>query len=194
VRTLGSWDTPNGPTFNVSFSDLDEQLRFLRKMVSGPQVAVKDSAGHTHMLGDFRSHPQIRELALRILKSGHVPQRDKKAQALAIGQWVQDNVYYVHELPERFQTPLETLRLGAGDCDDSTTLICSLLETVGIPSQLVCMQVDGQWKHIFPAAIMQQTGALLPLDSTVRDIPVTSVTNPCAWAQSRGKAVKIKLA
>ena len=193
MKTLGSWESPNGPTFNVEFRDLDEQLRFLRRMVSGPPVTVRDVAGVAHTIGDYRSHPQIRELALTIIKERGARSRDKKGQAIAIGQWVQDNIYYVHEMPERFQTPIETLRLKAGDCDDSTVLIDSLLETIGIPSQLVCMQVDFAWKHIFPAAVMQN-GALLPLDSTMRDFPVDSVTNPTAWAMERGKRVRIKLA
>jgi transglutaminase-like putative cysteine protease len=187
MKTLGSWDSENGPTWNVEFRDLDEQLRFLRKMVSGPQVVVNGK-----LIGDYRTHPKIRELALTIIKSKVAP-RDKKSQALAIGQWVQDNIYYVHEMPERFQTPIETLRLAAGDCDDSTVLVCSLLETIGIPSNLVCMQINGVWKHIFPAAVMQN-GALLPLDSTLKDYPVDTATNPTMLTIAQGKQVRIKLA
>lgn len=188
MKALGSWSTPNGPTWNAQFQDLDEELRFLRKMVSGPPVMVGGV-----LIGDFRSNPVIRQKALDIIRARPVQPRDKKAQAIAIGQWVQDNIYYVHEMPERFQTPLETLRLMAGDCDDSTVLIASMLETIGIQSQLVCMSLNGVWKHIFPAALLPN-GNLLPLDSTMKDFPVNSVTNPCAWAQARGKSVKIKLA
>lgn len=192
MKTLGSWDSENGPTFNVEFRDLDEQLRFLRKMISGPQVTLRDSLGIPHTIGDFRTHPKIRELALKVIKREAAP-RDKKQQALAIGQWVQDNIYYVHEMPERFQTPIETLRLAAGDCDDSVQLVGSMLESVGIPSQLVCMRINGVWKHIFCCAIMQ-SGALLPLDTTLKDYPVNSATNPTALTELRGNTVAIKLA
>lgn len=194
MQALGSWQSTDGqPTFSVQFRDLDEELRYLRRMISGPQVTVTDRLGVPRVIGDYRSHPQIRELALDIIRGAGVREREKKAQAIAIGQWIQDHIYYVHELPERFQTPIETLRLMAGDCDDQAQLCGSLLETIGIPSQLVCMWVDGVWKHIFCAAVMQN-GALLPLDSTMKDYPVDSVTNPVMWAQQRGKSVKIKLA
>lgn len=194
MQQLSGYSGAGGPSYSVDFSDLDEQLRFLRKMVSGPQVKMRDAQGVMRLVGDYRAHPAIRELALSIITGPDgARQRDKKRQAIVIGQWVQDHIYYVHEMPERFQTPIETLRLRAGDCDDSTTLVGSLLETIGIPAQLVCMQVDGVWKHIFPAAVMQN-GSLLPLDTTMRDSPIDSVLNPTMWAQQRGKSVKIKLA
>src|SRR6185369_12363360 len=107
----------------------------------------------------------IRNLALKIIADAGCIARDKKCQAIALGSWVQDNVYYVHEMPERFQLPDETLRLKAGDCDDATTLVASLLEAVGIPAALVCMRVNGAWAHIFPSARLEDN-SLMPLDTT----------------------------
>jgi hypothetical protein len=162
-----------GPATLVEFKDIDEELRYLRKLVS-----------------EWRGHPLIRNLALKIVLDSEVPPRDKKGQAIAIAKWVQDHIYYIHELPERFQTPQETLRLKAGDCDDSTSLTCSLLESVGIPSMLVCMKISGKWAHIFPAAVMP-TG-LLPLDTTMR-VDVSTAPNPVEWAHERGKTVSLKM-
>lgn len=190
MNVIGTFLSPAGPTWAVDFADLDEQLRFLRKMVSGPVVRMPNG----QYIGNYRAEPIIRELALTIIrdKTGGARQKDKKGQALSIGQWVQDNIYYVHELPERFQTALETLRLKAGDCDDSAQLTCALLESVGIQSQFCCMQIDFVWKHIFPCALLPN-GALLPLDTTM-DYSVDTVVNPPAWSESKGKRVKIKLA
>lgn len=172
MKTLAQYPSDHGPTWLVEFQDLDEQLRFLRRMVN-----------------QYRAMPVIRDKAMQIIRDAGVPMREKKAQALAIGQWVRDNIYYVHELPERFAYPDETLRAKSGDCDDFTTLTCSLLEAVGIPSIMVVMKVGGRWSHIFPAAKMP-TG-LLPLDATNRfGIDV----NPIEHAVSRGKSVSIKLA
>jgi len=190
MNVIGTFTSPNGPTWNVEFRDLDEQLRFLRKMVSGPAVKMPNG----QLIGNYRADPVIRELAMTIIRNatGGARQKDKKGQALAIGQWVQDNIYYVHELPERFQTVHETLRTRAGDCDDTAQLVNSLLESIGIQSQYCCMQIDFVWKHIFPCAVMPN-GALLPLDTTM-DYSVDSVTNPAAWSEAKGKMVKIKLA
>lgn len=172
MRTLAEYPGKNGPTWLVEFKDLDEELRFLRRMVNR-----------------YRAVPAIRELATTIIGNAGVPMREKKQQALAIGEWVRDNVYYVHELPERFAYPDETLRSKHGDCDDFTTLIASLLESIGIPAVMVVMKVDGRWSHIFPAARMPS--GLLPLDATNRfGIDV----NPIEHAKTRGKSVSIKLA
>lgn len=169
MKTLGAWPTENGPTYKVRFKSLDDELKFLRNTV-------------TH----FRQVPEIRNLALEIVRNSNAVSRDKRAQALEIARWVQHEIYYIHELPERFQTPTETLRLRAGDCDDSTTLIASLLESVGIPSRLVVMRINGAWSHIFPAAILKE--GLLPLDST-GTMDVSEVTNPVKWVQARGRKV-----
>jgi len=189
MRLERTFVTEHGPTFQVTFRDLDDQLRFLRQLISGPKVTI---GGLT--IGEYRADPAIRELAVRIIKEAGAEMRDKKAQALAIGQWVQDNIYYVHEMPERFATPLEVLRAGAGDCDDGVPLVGSLLECIGIPSGMVCMNINGAWSHIFPTAIMQATGRQLPLDWTMRNFSVLEVKNPIVWAYERGKTVRIKLA
>ena len=143
MRQLAEYPSANGPTWLVEFKDLDEELRFLRKLVTS-----------------HRGLPTIRNLATKIITDAEAPMRDKKAQALAIGEWVRENIYYVHELPERFAYPTETLRSKNGDCDDFTTLIGALLESIGIPSILVAMKVNGKWSHIFPAARIG--AALLP--------------------------------
>ncbi len=186
MRTLGSWDGEGGPAWSVDFKDIDEELRYLRRIVA-----------------NYRGNPVTRNQAIAIITAAGAPQRDKKAQAVAIGQWVQDNVYYVHELPERFQLPGETLRLKAGDCDDVTVLVDSLIESIGIPSALVCMRIDGAWSHIFPAAwitpaaggaiaLASKQPALLPLDPTMR-VPVTDMQSPIRWAEERGKKVTLKI-
>ena len=174
MRQLGSWGGEH-PAWLVNFDNLDEELRFLRRMID-----------------EWRGAPVIRNLALQIIREYGCQSRDKKCQAIAIASWVQDQIYYVHELPERFQLPDETLRIRAGDCDDHTTLICSLLESIGIPSKMVCMRLNGLWSHIFAAAVMKG-GGLLPLDSTMR-FPIGSSASPIEYAQSRGKDVRIKLA
>lgn len=175
MQTLGAWDSENGPAWVVSFRDIDEELSYLRSVVE-----------------KWRAAPLIRNLAVDIIRSTDTRQKDKKAQALAIAQHVQNAIYYVHELPERFQTPAETLRLQAGDCDDTTVLVCALLESIGIPSALVCMNFDADWKHIFPCAVML-TGAFLPLDTTLGD-SVGQAINPVDLATNRGKTVRLKIA
>lgn len=177
MRTLGAWPSDHGPSAVVDFKDIDEELRFLRKMVA-----------------QYRQAPQIRDLAVSIIQQSGVAPRDKRSQALALARWVRDNIFYIHELPERFQLPTETLRLKAGDCDDHTTLLASMLESVGIPANLVCMEINGGWAHIFPAATITgpQGTRLLHLDTTSRSGDLAQ--NPVHFAQSKGKTVRLKIA
>lgn len=174
MRTLGALPSEHGPAVVVDFKDIDEELRFLRKMVT-----------------QYRMMPSIRDLAVGIIRNSGAPPRDKKQQALALAEWVKKNIYYIHELPERFQLPTETLRLKAGDCDDHTTLLASMMESVGIPSSLVCMEVNGSWAHIFPAAIMKD-GSHVHLDTTAKSGDLAQ--NPVKYAQERGKRVRLKIA
>lgn len=174
MRTLGAWPSEHGPAAVVDFKDIDEQLRFLRKMVT-----------------QFRQAPQIRDLAVGIIRNGGAEPRDKKGQALSLAEWVKTNIFYIHELPERFQLPTETLRLKAGDCDDHTTLLGSMMESVGIPAVLVCMEVNGAWSHIFPAAALKN-GRFMHLDTTAKSGDLAQ--NPVKLAQERGKRVRLKIA
>jgi len=170
---LAEMPSSHGPSFLVEFKDLDDELRFLRKVVT-----------------EFRAMPQIRDLALDIIRKAAIESRDKKGQALAVANWVKQNIYYVHELPERFQYPNDTLRSRAGDCDDFTTLIGSLIESIGIPSVMVAMKPRFSFKHIFPAA---RIGAgMLSLDATNR---FGVNVNPIDYTRQRGNtSVRVKLA
>lgn len=172
MHTIAEYPGEHGPAWLVSFRTLDEELRFLRSLVDR-----------------FRADPAIRERAMTIIRDAGIPSRDKRGQALAIASWVRSNVYYVHELPERFQWPTETIRARAGDCDDFATLTASLLEAIGIRSLLVTMQIDGRWAHIFTAAALP-TG-VLPLDASNR---FGVERNPVRHAEERGKKVRLKLA
>lgn len=53
-------------------------------------------------------------------------------------RWVQKNITYVtddktYKVPEKWQTPSETLKLKTGDCEDGAILIYALAQMCGIP-------------------------------------------------------------
>lgn len=159
----------------VEFKDIDEEIHFLRKMIT-----------------TYREDPIIRALAVKIIKDAQCESKDKRDQAISIATWVKDNIYYVLELPERFATPTETIRAKAGDCDDMATLIGSLCECIGIPVRLVVMEMNGKWAHIFPAAIVTKGAGLLPLDATMNE-PISNLTNPVELMVSKGVRVRLKV-
>ena len=173
MRIVSHWpNSDRGPTYLARFRNLDEQLRLIRSMIRG-----------------WSAHPAIRRLALRIVSDSGVNTRDKKQIALAIGRWVQDNITYIHELPERFSTPEETLATGAGDCDDMVILGGALMEAVGVDAKGICQEVDGQWRHIFLGAVIPGRG-VLPIDPSL--VQPVGTLNPVARAMARGKRVRLK--
>ena len=145
------------------------------------------------MVDRYRNLMPIREKAVEIVREAGIPPKAKLAQAVAIGEWMRRNVYYVNEPEETFQTPLRTLRSGFGDCDDFTTLGASLCEGIGIPCQLVGIGVNAPGErltHIFPRAIVRHGRRVLkvPLDATI-NYPMG--TDPIRVAAARGDRVRV---
>lgn len=142
------------------------------------------------MVKKWRGMTWTRELAINLIRE-RCPPKNRICHAVAIAEWVQSNVYYVNELPEVFQEPPRTVELAAGDCDDFTTLIGSLCESIGIPVEIVGVKIDGFWRHVFPrAAVRAITGTkILPLDATL-SAPVLELADPIRRALQAGHTVE----
>jgi hypothetical protein len=157
----------------VVFRDFAEEAAFLRKMAT---KSAQDMG--------------LKKWVLDVLREDGAPSRDKLAQALAIGRWVQRNIYYVHEGFETFQLPRTTLKLKAGDCDDQTLLVCSALNTIGIRNAMAILKINGKWAHIFPVALIPTRDGLhrLTLDTTLKD-PIDDLVNPIEKVRASGRSL-----
>jgi len=159
---------------SVKFRNFGDEAAELRKMVS-------------RYTGDLA----LKEFALKIIRDAGVAPKQEVEQALAIAEWVQENIYYVHEGRETFQKPATTLRLLAGDCDDFTVLIAAMLGTVGIRNKLCILKINGRWAHIFPVAVVVQDGEThrLTLDATLNkaQYPIRDLVNPIQLVRDRGQ-------
>lgn len=183
----------------IAFASQRDQIRFLRKMVE-----------------HFRTHPDIRARARDIVfRCGLQLPRDQRGHALTIGQWVQDRITYVGELPETFQSPITTIAEGYGDCDDMAVLVGALCESVGIPTELVGMEwvttnprtltelvasvgIPQTWlgledvRHIYARAVLPN-GAAVPLDATL-PYPVVDEVSPINLAERIGAPINLLIA
>jgi len=92
-------------------------------------------------------NPIIRETAVRLTSA--LPERDYRSEYRALHQFVRDRIRFIRDTAnaELLQTPDTTLRLGAGDCDDKTTLLCSLLLSIGQHCGFSTIKTEG---HVFP--------------------------------------------
>jgi hypothetical protein len=113
----------------------------------------------------------VRQKAIDILMQSGVPPKDYLGEIKALFEWVQQNVRYTKD-PYRVEvlhSARRMLELRAGDCDDMTILLASMLEAIGHPTRLVIigptpLQPD-LFSHIYLEANCK--GRWISLDPTM---------------------------
>lgn len=109
--------------------------------------------------------PGLRPVALRIVEG--VPDRDHKAQALAIYDFVSANMRFVNDPfgVETLQTvPYLIQQMAAGnawgDCDDFTVMFGALFRVLGFPVKIRRVKFKGmpQFSHVIPMAYIRGCG------------------------------------
>lgn len=99
---------------------------------------------------DAKKHLPIRLLA-QSLVSGNA-QKDYCGEIKDLHRFVRDNIRYVRDIRgvETLQTPEKTLEFGGGDCDDKSTLLAALLESIGHPTRFVAVGFkSGNYVHVY---------------------------------------------
>lgn len=99
----------------------------------------------------YKRHPRIRNTALEL--TAGLPPKDWLAEVRAVFAFVRDRIRYVRDVRglETVQTPDATLDLEQGDCDDKSTLLSALLESIGHPTRFVAVGFtpSGQFSHVY---------------------------------------------
>lgn len=102
------------------------------------------------MVNQSRLTPQIRQTATQAIFL--TPEKDEWSEVNALFQLVRDGVRYVKDVHdvETLSTPEKTLEGKIGDCDDQTTLLAALLESVGYPTRFVVAGYHGDgYEHVY---------------------------------------------
>jgi hypothetical protein len=97
-----------------------------------------------------RATLRVRELSMGL--TSHLWQKDWASEVRALHAYVRDRIRYVRDGVdvEVVQTPEKTLELGAGDCDDKSTLLASMLMSIGHPARFVAVGMKpGSYSHVF---------------------------------------------
>jgi len=100
-----------------------------------------------------KKHPVIRTLAVRLVN--HLPQKDYVGEIRAIHRFVRDQIRYTRDIRglETLQFPEITLKERAGDCDDKSVLVASLLESINVPTRFIAVGYEaGSFCHVLPQA------------------------------------------
>ena len=97
--------------------------------------------------------------------------RDYTGEYQALHAYVRDNIRFVRDTSgiELVQTPVITLQFGAGDCDNKSTLLASLLLSIGHTCAFAVIKTESgsYWDHVYVE--VNYNGAWIPLE-TVRPV------------------------
>jgi transglutaminase-like putative cysteine protease len=121
----------------MSISNGAEGIRETLKLMSG-------------LVKKYKSCQEVRELSTRLTRDLH--QKDYLQEVKKLHAFVRDHIRYVKDIRgvETLQSPIQTLRIGAGDCDDKSTLVASLLESLGHPTRFLAVGFKkGVYSHVF---------------------------------------------
>jgi transglutaminase-like putative cysteine protease len=130
------------------------------------------------LVHQYKKAGLVRETALTLVNG--LRQKDWVGEVRNIFEWVRDHVRYVRDIHgiETLQTPLVTLDNGTGDCDDKSTLLAALLESIGHPTRFVAAgyREPHNYSHVY---VETRLGTRwVPLDATLLDKPMGSIPRP----------------
>ncbi len=128
-----------------------EPIKYKFKQIPNGVAGIKETL---RLMGiiirKYRRNPQIRELALSLVK--YLPSKSYKREVQAIHNYVYSSIRYVRDVRgvETLQTPVQTIRIGQGDCDDHTMIVAALLESIGHKTRIVAVgSMPGTFQHVF---------------------------------------------
>lgn len=123
-------------------------LGFISPGVAGVKETLKLMIS---IVKQYRKNSDIRALAESIIQN--VPEKDSVGEVRAIFNWVRDNIRYTMDVRdvETLKTPDAVIYSGQGDCDDKSTLLSTLLETIGYVTRFVAvgMNTPGVYEHVY---------------------------------------------
>jgi transglutaminase-like putative cysteine protease len=137
------------------FDGVAATLRLMRKIAV---EAVTDDPTATVVL-----------LTRQIFQS--IPERRWADEITALHEFVRDHIRYTLDPDdmEMLQTPLKTLEIQQGDCDDKSTLLAAMLKAGGHPSRFCAVGMNGEmFSHVLVEA--RHGDEWIPLE-TILDVP-----------------------
>lgn len=141
----------------------------VHRLLGGDAGVEQTVRAMCRLIDEGKKDPLIHEAAANIIRNARVPAFDWAGEVEAIGEWVGRNVRFTRDVygKETLHSAREIIRLGIGDCDDFTILICSLLGTIGVRTRIVTISSPNmdpkQFTHVFPEAEIEGHG-WVPVD------------------------------
>lgn len=125
---------------------------FLAAIPNGPQGTKTTLSIMSRLVRRYKRSVPLRQLALNVIR-GVEGRKNFPAQISRIQNYVRSNIQYVKDVNgvETVQTPVRTMDNKAGDCDDQSVLVATLLEAIGHPTRFVAIRLSsgGPFAHVF---------------------------------------------
>lgn len=157
-----------------AWSDFETgQPLFAEPLLSGDAGVEQTIALMRKLVDDALRDPSIVRLATDIVRS--TPAFDDFAEANALYEWVRRNIRFTKDPvnKEKLYPPAELLKIRAGDCDDISMLLSTLLMAVGYPARLMTVATPSspdQFSHVYvEAEIPAGSGHWLAVDPARAD-------------------------
>lgn len=125
------------------------------------------------LIDQGKKDPTVHERAAWILTTYKVPAFDFEGEFRAIFHWISKAIRWTRDPTgkEGLHSAAEILRLGIGDCDDFTILMCSMLGTVGHRTRLITIANHPEdpetFSHVYPE--VQLNDKWIPMDGGRRN-------------------------
>jgi transglutaminase-like putative cysteine protease len=120
----------------------------------------------------------VRQHAIDILIENGVRSKDYLAEIKTLFEWVKRNIRYTRDIHrvELLHSARRMLELQAGDCDDMTILLASMIKSIGHPVRLVLVGFNPLKKKLFSHIYLEAfcKGLWIPMDATMN--------RPMGWA------------
>ena len=126
------------------------QVHSLRQIPSGDagiRATLKEMASIARA---WKTQPDMRELAVSLTQ--RCGPRNWVCEIEALHEFVRDKIRFVGDVleVETLQTPELTLQHRAGDCDDQSILLATLLNAIGHPARFLAVDLgQGGFSHVF---------------------------------------------
>ena len=120
------------------------------------------------LVRQFKTDTGIRTLAQQLT-------RDLQSKAFSdelrvLQNFARDRIRYVRDVRdvETVQTPVRTLEIGSGDCDDKAVLLAALLESIGFRTRFQAVGLSGQeYSHVLAEGYDPIKRSWVPLECIV---------------------------
>lgn len=125
----------------------------------------------------------VRQKAIEVFRAYRVPAKNRMGEACALFDFVKRNIRYTRDIfrVELLHSARRMLELRAGDCDDMTILLGSMLLSTGHPVRLVLAGFRRNrphlYSHIYPE--VNVSGRWIAIDATM-DKPM-GWSPPVVW-------------